>query len=122
LARGPFAISVILFVLANAAYQAGVQFYDALLPEVTTPANRGRISGLGVGVGYVGSYIAVALGFLVPADNRPLLFTLLGAAFLLLALPCFVFVRERGNRRPRPVFAWAAIRQSVHETIAALRS
>ncbi len=31
-ARGPFAISAILFIVANAAYQAGVQFYDAMLP------------------------------------------------------------------------------------------
>jgi UMF1 family MFS transporter len=50
-ARGPFAISAILFIVANAAYQAGVQFYDAMLPEVTTEENRGRIGGVGVGIG-----------------------------------------------------------------------
>ena len=54
MARGPYAISAGLFVLANAAYQAGVQFYDALLPDVTTEHNRGRISGVGVGIGYLG--------------------------------------------------------------------
>src|SRR5712692_4240938 len=42
LGRGPFGLSAILFVVANAAYQAGLQFYDALLPEVTTEENRGR--------------------------------------------------------------------------------
>src|SRR5262245_2333384 len=62
MARGPFAFSAILFVVANAAYQAGLQFYDALLPEVTTEENRGRISGIGVGVGYLGSYLALAAG------------------------------------------------------------
>src|SRR5688572_11586250 len=51
LGRGPFALSLVLFVIANAVYQAGVQFYDALLPEVTTEENRGRVSGLGVGIG-----------------------------------------------------------------------
>ena len=55
-------------MLANAAYQAGLQFYDALLPEVTTEDNRGRIGGIGVGVGYLGSYLAVGIGFLIPSN------------------------------------------------------
>ena len=42
-------VSAALFVVANVLYQAGLQFYDALLPEVSTEANRGRISGIGVG-------------------------------------------------------------------------
>jgi UMF1 family MFS transporter len=122
IARGPFVVSAILFVIANAAYQAGVQFYDALLPAVTTPENRGRISGIGVGVGYVGSYIAVAIGFLIPSSNRPLLFAVLAAAFLLVALPCFVFVRETPNPRPRAVWSLGAAMESTKETWRTLRS
>jgi UMF1 family MFS transporter len=120
LARGPFALSIVLFVAANAVYQAGVQFYDALLPEVTTETNRGRVSGLGVGIGYVGSYMAVGLGFLI--EDRATLFTLIAALFLLFALPCFFFVRERGNPTPRPLLTWSAIRSSTADTLAALRS
>ena len=30
-------------------HQAGLQFYDALLTEVSTEGNRGRIGGIGVG-------------------------------------------------------------------------
>ena len=56
-------ISAMLFIVANAAYQAGLQFYDALLPEVTTEENRGRIGGIGVGIGYLGSYLAVGSGW-----------------------------------------------------------
>lgn len=122
LARGPFALTVVLFVVANAAYQAGLQFYDAMLPEVSTPANRGRISGIGVGIGYLGSYVAVGLGFLVAPDDRALLFTIIAGVFLLFAWPCFVFVRERGNANPRPVFGWRVIRESTEETLATLRS
>src|SRR6187551_2471171 len=59
--RMPFLLSVALFVIACAAYQAGLQFYDAMLPEVSTEQNRGRISGYGVGIGYLGSYVAVGL-------------------------------------------------------------
>jgi UMF1 family MFS transporter len=119
---GPFAVSVGLFIVANAAYQAGVQFYDSLLPEVTHAGNRGRISGIGVGVGYLGSYIAVGAGFVIAPDNHSALFGLLAAAFLLFALPCFVFVRERGNPSPRPVFSWRAIRDSASETMRTMRS
>src|SRR4029079_13793081 len=89
IARGPFALSAGLFIFANAAYQAGLQFFDALLPEVTTEENRGRIGGIGVGVGYLGSYVAVGLGFLVPSDARVLQFTIIAVAFLLFAIPCF---------------------------------
>jgi UMF1 family MFS transporter len=122
IARGSFALSVVLFIIANAAYQAGLQFYDALLPDVSTEENRGRISGIGVGLGYLGSYVAVGLGFVIAPENRALLFTLIAAAFLLFSLPCFFFVRERGNPTPRPVFSWQAVRESTAETLAALRS
>jgi UMF1 family MFS transporter len=121
-ARGPFALSVLLFILANAAYQAGLQFYDALLPEVSTEQNRGRVSGIGVGIGYLGSYLAVLLGMSVPADRHSMLFGLIALAFLIFAVPCFLFVRERGNPHPRPVFGWSVVRQSTRETVEALRS
>lgn len=122
IARGPFTLSLLCFVFANAAYQAGLQFYDALLPEVSHEANRGRISGIGVGAGYIGSYFAVGVGFLVAPENHAALFTLLAAAFLLLALPCFFFVAERGNPSPRPVFAWGAIRNAAGETLRTMRA
>ena len=53
--RGSFLASAVLFILANAAYQGGLQFYDALIVEVTTEQNRGRVGGIGVGIGYMGS-------------------------------------------------------------------
>lgn len=122
MARGPYVISALLFVIANAAYQAGVQFYDALLPEVTTTENLGRISGVGVGVGYLGSYVAVGLGFLIPGDQKALLFFAIAVAFMLFALPCFFWVGERGNPRPRPLFGWSVVTESTRETLVTLRS
>ena len=62
LARFGFYFTAICFTIANVAYQAGLQFYDAMLPEVSHEHNRGKISGIGVGVGYLGSYIAIGLG------------------------------------------------------------
>jgi UMF1 family MFS transporter len=120
IARGPLAMSGALFVLANVLYQAGLQFYDALLPEVSTERNRGRISGIGVGLGYLGSFLAIGLGYVI-ADHAPR-FPVIALLFMGLALPCFFFVRERGNPDPKPVFSWPAIAASTAHTIRTLRS
>jgi MFS transporter, UMF1 family len=120
-ARGPFALSAVLFIVANGAYQAGVQFYDALLPEVTTEENRGRIGGIGVGIGYLGSYIAIAIGLLLVPVDYPRYFTLVAVTFLLFAVPCVLFVRERGNPHPRPVGGLRAFAESTRETVNTLR-
>ncbi|HEX6306606.1 MAG TPA: MFS transporter [Longimicrobiales bacterium] len=120
LARSPFSLAVLCFIIANIAYQAGLQFYDALLPEVSTEENRGRIGGIGVGVGYLGSFLAVGLGFIV-RDDLPMQFTLVALLFLLFAVPCFLFVRERGNPHPQPIDL-RMVRESTRETIRTLRS
>ncbi len=120
IARGPLALSIALFVVANILYQAGLQFYDALLPDVSTEANRGRIGGIGIGVGYLGSFMAIGLGYVI--DDRALVFTTIAVLFLLFALPCFVFVTERGNPDPQPVFSWRAIADSTAQTIRTLRT
>lgn len=120
IARGPLALSGALFVLANVLYQAGLQFYDALLPDVSTPENRGRISGIGVGLGYLGSFFAIGLGYVI-TSHAPR-FPVIALLFMAFALPCFFLVHERGNPNPRPVFSWKAIAASTSQTIRTLRS
>ncbi len=122
LGRVGYVGTMVAFVLANAAYQAGLQFYDTLLVEVTTEENRGRIGGIGVGIGYLGSYVAVVLGLTLGTGDKPLLFTLIGIAFLAFALPCFVFVRERGNPTPSRVFDLGVIVSSARTTWRTLRA
>ncbi len=120
LGRGPFALSATFFVIANVMYQAGLQFYDALLPEVSTEENRGRIGGIGVGVGYLGSFLAIGLGPLI--TDKSLVFTVIAILFLVFALPCFFFVVERGNPNPRPAFTWSAITEATGHTVRTLRA
>ena len=124
LARGGFYFTASCFVIANVAYQAGLQFYDAMLPEVSHEGNRGKISGIGVGVGYLGSYIAIGLGMdaVFGSDDKPFLFTMIGLFFLLFAMPCFLFVKERGNPNPREVFSLRMLRESTSETVRTIRS
>jgi UMF1 family MFS transporter len=120
LAWSGFRAAAVCFIIANIAYQAGLQVYDALLPVVSTEDNRGRIGGIGVGVGYLGSFLAVSIG-LVVTDNLPVTFMLVAGLFLLFALPCFLFVREPVNPHPRPI-TLVTIRESTRETLRTLRS
>src|SRR4051812_41975535 len=124
LARGGFFFTALCFVIANVAYQAGLQFYDAMLPEVSHESNRGKISGIGVGVGYLGSYIAVGLGMdaVFGSSDKPFLFTMIAVFFLIFALPCFLFVKERGNPNPREVFSLRMMQASTRDTIRTVRS
>ena len=102
LAQTSSVLTLALFVAAMVSYQAGLIFYDSLLPEVSTDANRGRIGGIGVGVGYAGSLLAYVIGILViggrtnpTGDDFALVFRAIAIAFLVLSVPAFLFVRER---------------------------
>ena len=116
-----YAATMLCFIVANATYSAGLQFYDAMLPDVSTEENRGRVGGTGVGIGYLGSYIAVGLGAVLGTSNLPRLFVGIALTFLALSIPCFLFVKERGNTHPRPVWSWSATVESTRGTIRTLR-
>ncbi len=89
---GPL-VGVLLFVLANFGYQAALIYYDASLKLVSTPGTRGRLSGIGTGVGYCGTvFVGLAIFlFDVPVEAR---FPLSAGLFALFAIPVFVVVHE----------------------------
>ncbi len=88
-------IGVLLFIVANFAYQAALIYYDSTLKSVGRPESRGRLSGIGVGIGYLGTIFAglflLILG--VAVNDR---FLVAGALFAVFAIPIFLFVRESG--------------------------
>ena len=55
------ALALIAFVLANYFYGGSLTFYNALLPSVSTKKNIGKVSGLGVSLGYLGAIIGLFL-------------------------------------------------------------
>jgi UMF1 family MFS transporter len=99
------------FAVANTAYQLALTPYNAMLPELVPPAERGRLSGIGTAVGYAGSIAGVLLvapfvtgGLGIRAGGRAASFVPTAALFLLFSLPLFVFCRDhrpvpRGERR-----------------------
>ncbi len=116
--------SLALFVGANYAFQAGLVFYDSLLPQVSTPATRGKVGGLGIGLGYLGSFVGVGSGLLMlDRIGYPGMFRLSATLFLLFAVPCFLFVRERGlaNRRPRAIGFRAQLSGAVRQVFQTVR-
>ncbi len=83
--------------VALVAVNLGSVVYDALLPLVSTETSQGRVSGMGVGVGYFGSFIGLAIG-LVTLDvlewSHTATFRVLAVTFLVFSIPTFLYVRE----------------------------
>jgi UMF1 family MFS transporter len=90
---GPL-LGVLLFIVANFAYQAALIYYDASIKLVSTPGTRGRLSGVGTAIGYCGTVFVGLLIFFfdISVEAR---FPLSALLFALFAIPVFVVVRER---------------------------
>jgi len=88
-----------LGVVANFAFEGGIVFYNAYLPDIAPPTHHGRISARGFAVGYVGSL--VALGVAAPLAAHDLVdwvWIAMGAQWMLAALPAFlVLPPDRGG-------------------------
>ncbi len=50
-----------LFLLANLSFGASVVFYNAYLPDISTPEERDSVSSKGWGIGYIGGGLLLAL-------------------------------------------------------------
>ena len=109
-APGAIALALALFIVSNVAFSFGENLTAAFLPELSTPANVGRISGFGWGLGYFGGLASLLLikssidgGFTM--ENLPALRTvwpITALFFLVAALPTFLFLKERAPRRDEP--------------------
>ncbi len=113
-------MSLVLFAVALVGFNLGGVVYDALLPDVSTEANRGQVSGLGVAVGYVGSFVALGVGaVMLNRYGHAAVFKALALLFLLFAVPAFFLIEER--RRPRRPGPAPRIAQSLRGLAAAWR-
>jgi UMF1 family MFS transporter len=117
-----------LVALSSIAFEFGMVFYNAMLPDIVGPDRIGRVSGWGWGLGYAGGLacLVIALFGFVQAET-PLFgvtteaaghvraVTLLAAAwFALFALPLFLFTPDRPAVR-------LGVRRATREGFAALR-
>jgi UMF1 family MFS transporter len=110
-APGAIGWGVALYVVASVGFEAGYIFYNAFLPEVSTPATIGRISAWSWGTGFIGGLLAlVACGPLIRKALIPdgqteldpaavsdwrLSFIVVAVFFALFSIPTFIFLKER---------------------------
>ncbi|MGB2599704.1 MAG: MFS transporter [Candidatus Omnitrophota bacterium] len=89
-------LALVFFAIANFGCQVAIIFYNALMIRVTPKGRIGFVSGLGRMFGYTGAILALYLTkpiILKMGYQATFLFT--GILFLIFALPCMIFVRER---------------------------
>jgi MFS transporter, UMF1 family len=133
--EGRVGAALLWFVLANIAFEMGMVFYNAFLPDIAPGDRIGRVSGFGWALGYVGGLLAlvVALFGLVLPPHPWLGFSQLGgenvratnllvaAWFALFSLPIFLFVREDRSHVTRRGGVLAATRRQLVGTFRAVR-
>ncbi len=104
-----------LFVIANVGFEVGMVFYNAFLPQLSTPRMIGRISGYAWGLGYAGGLVCLVVallgliglgegapwfplstedGFNVRASNL-----LVAGWFLVFSLPALILLRDEATPR-----------------------
>jgi len=136
------------FVIANYAYQGAQPFYNAMMPELAPANHRGRLSGMGAALGYVGSITGVILTFPFFTGQMPILgavpdkvvsalrsivpFTSHGGRvstfvptallFLLFTIPLMLFCRDHYVLRGKRQVAWRDAFRDVRNTIKEARN
>jgi UMF1 family MFS transporter len=132
---------LVAFTIANYTYQGAQPFYNAMMSELVPVDHRGRLSGMGSALGYVGSITGVLLTF--PFFTGPILgeiparvinilrtavpFTSHGGRvstfvptaliFLLFSLPLFVLCRDHNAVHGKKRIAWREAFRDVRNTV-----
>ncbi|OGW64237.1 MAG: hypothetical protein A3H49_07435 [Nitrospirae bacterium RIFCSPLOWO2_02_FULL_62_14] len=106
--RGDVWLGLVLFGLANIAFELGFLYCSAFLVEITTPATMGKISGYGWGLGYAGGLLSLALAYPFITggfgeenlSSYRLSFVVTAVFFLVASLPTLLWLRERAVPQP----------------------
>lgn len=124
-------LGLVLYGIANAGFEFGTVFYNAMLADIAPPAKIGRISGWGWGMGYAGGVVClvVILAFFVQSDHP--LFGLDKAQaehvravgpisalwFALFSIPLFLWTPDA----PSKGLGMAAIRRGLSDFVRGIR-
>ncbi len=128
--------ALILVAVANFAFETGMVFYNAMLPDLARPSMIGRISGWGWGLGYAGGLVCLAValvGFVQTerpwfgldpdaAEHVRATAVLVAIWFAVFSLPLFVLTPDRPATRITATEAvrrgWATLSQTVRQVRA----
>ncbi len=109
-----------VFFVANVGYNAALVFYNSLLASVATGKHQGLVSGMGVGLGYIGTILIVVLLGLPDQIGYRATFLVSAGLFFALALPCFLLVKER-RVTSRQRFSGALVKQQFLSVLRTIR-
>lgn len=126
--------ALVWVVIANIAYEIGLVFYNAFLPDLAPPDRIGRISGAAWGLGYAGGLVALAIGlfvFVLPevapfgldkamGEHVRATNLLVAAWFAVFAIPAFLFIREERPAERRST--WSLFSSTAREMGETFRS
>ncbi len=107
--QGQVLFALTVFIIANVAFELGMVFYNAYLPDIAPPQKIGRISGYGWGLGYLGGLLCLVVALFAFVQTETPLFgfstenaeniratnLLVAAWYALFALPIFIWVKDR---------------------------
>lgn len=95
ISEGNILEGLILFILANIGFEAGLVFYDAFLPEISDEKNYGRTSGFGFAMGYLGSFASLLIVYPFITNNFVnYAFPISALFFLIFSIPLFLFLPD----------------------------
>ena len=83
---------MLFYIVANVGFEGALVFYNAYLPELVPRDKQGWVSGLGFGVGYLGSVVGLLLALLFVPDRMDLVWLSTVAFFALFSIPTFLFL------------------------------
>jgi UMF1 family MFS transporter len=113
-------LALLLYVVANFAFEGGYVFYNSFLPELTTPDRVGRLSGYGWALGYVGGLLALVCCLpLTPSEYTAeqagaasSIYFVVAGWYFVFSIPSLLWLRDRARpERPPGGFVRAGFRE-----------
>ena len=106
--------TLILFGIANIAFEMGCVFCNAYIPDISNSNNMGKISGYGYAFGYLGGLLALVFGLftialpetpmfgisLVDGENYRAMNILVALWLFIFSLPTFLWI-DKDNRKKK---------------------
>lgn len=104
---GDVVTGMVFFIIAEIGYRSSQVFYNALLPEIASSEDIGRVSGNGWAVGSAGGIICLVIILMLVTNIGGniivrLSFIITAVYFALSATPLFLWLRERAEPQPLP--------------------
>ncbi|MBI2673227.1 MFS transporter [Candidatus Woesearchaeota archaeon] len=101
--------NLVLAGLAIVLYNIALSIYNVYLPEITSDKEMGRVSGIGIGVGFLGTIVSLVLiysilkyfadGTIETIKGVNAAFLVMAAFFLIFSLPLLITFKDTNTKK-----------------------